>query len=328
VRVRDAAGLSSEQVLQVGLNDVPEVVAPPLEPETEAGSAPGPGTTPVGVSTSTSSAVSSPAASTATSTGTSTGTASSTPTSVTTATSITLTDESNALRSPAIASIAQIRSLASDPVQTTSSATATRPGATQGLLSLTLPGILDNPLSSSTSNPLTLNRSPGAERRELFGTAADPVTVQFERIVMNELLSAQSLLEGWWTNNWSGLSERLLSGERGDSAAEPDFVPVRQPDTQVPTDDVQTLLTDPVRVTGITLTAGVLWSLTRSGGLLTTILMGVPAWRHVDLLPVLANQPEDDEPEDLNDSESNPPESAVVAEMFEHTSRISNIPAA
>ena len=34
--------------------------------------------------------------------------------------------------------------------------------------------------------------------------------------------------------------------------------------------------------------AGMLWWLTRSGGLLTSILMGVPAWRHVDLLPVIS----------------------------------------
>jgi hypothetical protein len=91
---------------------------------------------------------------------------------------------------------------------------------------------------------------------------------------------------------------------------------------------VQTLLTDPVRVTGITLTAGVLWSLTRSGGLLTTILMGVPAWRHVDLLPVLANQPEDDSPEDTPDGNDDASELSEVAEMFERTSRVSNMPAA
>ena len=48
------------------------------------------------------------------------------------------------------------------------------------------------------------------------------------------------------------------------------------------------ILNDPAPVASAGITAGVLWWLTRSGGLLTSILMGVPAWRHVDLLPVLA----------------------------------------
>jgi hypothetical protein len=59
---------------------------------------------------------------------------------------------------------------------------------------------------------------------------------------------------------------------------------------------------DPVRVASATLTAGFVWWLTRSGGLLTSILMGIPAWRHVDLLPVLAPRgDDDDEQEDDND---------------------------
>jgi hypothetical protein len=54
---------------------------------------------------------------------------------------------------------------------------------------------------------------------------------------------------------------------------------------------------DPTRVASAAVTAGFVWWLTRSGGLLTTLLMGVPAWRHVDLLPVLA-RPLDDEDDD------------------------------
>jgi hypothetical protein len=146
--------------------------------------------------------------------------------------------------------------------------------------------------------------------------------VQFERTLMTEPLSPQSVLDGWWLNGWSGLSERLLSGKRGDSAAESDFMLVRQPDTQVPTNDVETLLTDPVRVTGITLTAGVLWTLTRSGGLLTTILMGVPAWRHVDLLPVLANQPEDEGDETADHEDISYDDDDDASRLFEGPSRM------
>lgn len=70
-------------------------------------------------------------------------------------------------------------------------------------------------------------------------------------------------------------------------------------------------------VTGATLTAGLVWWLTRSGGLLTMVLMGVPAWRHVDLLPVLggASRPadedefarEDEDGPDPDDQGSAPP---------------------
>ncbi len=64
------------------------------------------------------------------------------------------------------------------------------------------------------------------------------------------------------------------------------------------------MVQDPVRIASVTFTAGFIWWLTRSGGLLTTMLMGVPAWRHVDLLPVLARQ--DDAHDDAEDTEGNP----------------------
>jgi hypothetical protein len=45
----------------------------------------------------------------------------------------------------------------------------------------------------------------------------------------------------------------------------------------------------------ISFTAGFVWWLTRSGGMLTMLLMGIPAWRHVDLLPVLARDLDEEE---------------------------------
>jgi hypothetical protein len=54
------------------------------------------------------------------------------------------------------------------------------------------------------------------------------------------------------------------------------------------------VLQDPVRMASASLTAGFVWWLTRGGGLLTSILMGVPAWRHVDLLPILASGKDDE----------------------------------
>jgi hypothetical protein len=54
----------------------------------------------------------------------------------------------------------------------------------------------------------------------------------------------------------------------------------------------------PARITSVTFSAGFIWWLTRSGGLLTSMLIGVPAWRHIDLLPVLARDFDDEEEED------------------------------
>lgn len=55
-------------------------------------------------------------------------------------------------------------------------------------------------------------------------------------------------------------------------------------------DGVQVLLSHPVHVASVTFTTGFMWYLTRSGVLITSIVMGVPAWRQVDLLPVVLNQ--------------------------------------
>ncbi len=87
-------------------------------------------------------------------------------------------------------------------------------------------------------------------------------------------------------------------------------------------------LTDPVRVASATLTAGFVWWLTRSGGLLTSILMGIPAWRHVDLLPVLAparddEDDEDDQATDSRDDEAEPSrQDSLIDELFSNTSRM------
>jgi hypothetical protein len=56
----------------------------------------------------------------------------------------------------------------------------------------------------------------------------------------------------------------------------------------------------PTRVASASFSAGFIWWLTRGGGLLTSMLMGVPAWRHVDLLPVLARDFDEDD-EDADD---------------------------
>jgi hypothetical protein len=53
----------------------------------------------------------------------------------------------------------------------------------------------------------------------------------------------------------------------------------------------------PSSAVAATFTAGFIWWMTRSGGMLTMMLMGIPAWRHIDLLPVLARDLDDEEEE-------------------------------
>jgi hypothetical protein len=94
---------------------------------------------------------------------------------------------------------------------------------------------------------------------------------------------------------------------------------------------VLTMLQDPVRVASTTLTAGFVWWLTRSGGLLTSILMGVPAWRHVDLLPVLAPARDDDDDDgddddglgaDSSDRDAKDTQrDSLIDDLFSNTSR-------
>jgi hypothetical protein len=60
-------------------------------------------------------------------------------------------------------------------------------------------------------------------------------------------------------------------------------------------------LLTPANAAAVGFTAGFIWWLTRSGGMLTMMLMGIPAWRHVDLLPVLARPADDDRGDDMDD---------------------------
>ncbi len=73
--------------------------------------------------------------------------------------------------------------------------------------------------------------------------------------------------------------------------------------------DVQAMQT-----AGVALTAGAVWWALRAGGLLASLVMSLPAWRHVDLLAVLPDADEDDEQwAGANDDEAARDERAVDA---------------
>jgi hypothetical protein len=92
------------------------------------------------------------------------------------------------------------------------------------------------------------------------------------------------------------------AGSRDGAAAgvaEDDILAPRQADGEhTPMDRLLIDLTQPEKVMGVSLTAGFVWWLTRGGGVLASALMGVPAWRQVDLLPVVSAASDDDDDDD------------------------------
>jgi hypothetical protein len=124
-----------------------------------------------------------------------------------------------------------------------------------------------------------------------------PVTLELTRALLAALQElgndaqqglAQLLGRGW------GLGGR--SSDAPGQEIEDVFAPVRQKHGAA--EELLLEMTQPERVTGVSLTAGFVWWLTRGGGLLATMLMGVPAWRHMDLLPVMARSDEEDDEDD------------------------------
>jgi hypothetical protein len=75
-----------------------------------------------------------------------------------------------------------------------------------------------------------------------------------------------------------------------------------------------------VQVTGLALTAGSVWWALRAGGLLTGLMVSLPAWRHADLLAVLPDN-EDDETWDAAEDDEAALDDDAVGQVFESESR-------
>jgi hypothetical protein len=65
------------------------------------------------------------------------------------------------------------------------------------------------------------------------------------------------------------------------------------------------------QMTGIALTAGTVWWALRVGGLLTSLMASMPTWRHVDLLPILRDEEDEDVDWGEEDAEAARDEEAV-----------------
>jgi hypothetical protein len=131
------------------------------------------------------------------------------------------------------------------------------------------------------------------------------------------------------------IARLVLTALRGTTVESDEPGPVNRAHDPGTDERVIAALQDPVRVASATLTAGFVWWLTRSGGLITSILMGIPAWRHVDLLPVLAARRDDEhdenEPQGEDFALDSPGEdgdnldgegNSVLDRMFSNTSRM------
>jgi hypothetical protein len=58
-----------------------------------------------------------------------------------------------------------------------------------------------------------------------------------------------------------------------------------------------------VRITGLAFSVGAVWWAARAAGLIASLLASSPAWRHVDPLPVLGRDDEDEEEHDVADED-------------------------
>jgi hypothetical protein len=82
----------------------------------------------------------------------------------------------------------------------------------------------------------------------------------------------------------SGRDAKLATGTIGEASGEVNENVSRE------------LAVSTAQMTGIALTAGTVWWALRVGGLLTSLMASMPAWRHVDPLPILR----DDEDEEVD----------------------------
>jgi Cadherin-like domain len=160
---------------------------------------------------------------------------------------------------------------------------------------------IDSP--SAAGNGLGAGRGSATARAALRDAAAPVFSVSFD-------FSPAALLDaaGQAANEtFAAVSELIarswsVGGSRGagvDTADEDGSKPFGPRESTL--DGFVGSLMEPANVASVSMTAGFVWWLTRGGGMLATVLMGVPAWRHIDLLPVMARDLDDEDDEDDED---------------------------
>jgi hypothetical protein len=106
------------------------------------------------------------------------------------------------------------------------------------------------------------------------------------------MATLSDLLGRAWQGGWRG-SDEGGADRAGDALRSRDEASGREP-----VQEMLVALAQPQQLGGVALTAGFVWWITRGGGLLASALMGVPAWRQIDLLPVMTPAENDDDDDD------------------------------
>jgi hypothetical protein len=178
----------------------------------------------------------------------------------------------------------------------------------------------DGRSSASSAAPIRLRAGNGVQPIESVRFGAD-TQVSFDRVALD--------LEATLPSDETSARRLTLAALRGSSVeADSDDADLLRGRGADESTAITAALQDPVHVVSATLTAGFVWWLTRSGGLLTSILMGIPAWRHVDLLPVLASRRADDSDDDglgdagSADASADEPRHSAIDELFSRTSHL------
>jgi hypothetical protein len=88
--------------------------------------------------------------------------------------------------------------------------------------------------------------------------------------------------------------------------AEMEVLPLRSQETldldQEDRDRIEIVLSS-VRMSGLALSVGAVWWAARAAGLVASLISVTPAWRHVDPLPVLGRDDEEQEESDVTDED-------------------------
>jgi hypothetical protein len=86
---------------------------------------------------------------------------------------------------------------------------------------------------------------------------------------------------------------------------------------------IQIDATETTQATGLAIAAGAAWWALRAGGLMASLAVSLPAWRHADLLAVLPD-PEDEEHWDLAEDDEAARDEQALRQMLEPTSQGDN----
>ena len=154
------------------------------------------------------------------------------------------------------------------------------------------------PEPARASNPASARADP----------AADYLGIQARSLVADGLIGSLELQDAALFN----LSQARSGLPARHEGSDPRVLP---PDS----DDAPGSLTlaSTASATGLALTAGTVWWALRAGGLLTSLVVSMPAWRHANLLAVLPDDEADEDGWDPTDDEQAARDEEAVGQVLD-----------